>query len=130
MKIRLALGLTLLVALAFLLLQPKTQAAGPPEPQAAGSPDRASTIHTGKLQGRIMNTIGKPVKGATVVLTDTATHEETRTKANSKGKYNFSGLFPGTYTVRAEAAGFKSASDDTRIANDKVAKLDLKLTNE
>ncbi len=121
MKIRLALGLTLL-ALAFLSLQAKTQ--------AAGSPDRTSATHTGKLQGRIMNTIGKPVKGATVVLTDATTREETRTKANSKGKYNFSGLFPGSYTVRAEAAGFKSASGETRISNDKAAKLDLKLTNE
>jgi hypothetical protein len=98
--------------------------------QEAAAPDKPSATHTGKLQGHITSTAGKAVKSATVVLTDTSTREESRTKTNSKGVYKFSALFPGSYSVNAEAKGYKPASTETRIQNGSVATVDFKLANE
>ena len=98
--------------------------------QTTAAPDKPSTTHTGELQGHITSTSGKAVKSATVVLTDTSTREESRTKTNSKGVYKFSALFPGSYSVNAEAKGYKPASAETRIQNGSVATVDFKLANE
>jgi protocatechuate 3,4-dioxygenase beta subunit len=100
------------------------------EKQSAAAPDKPSATHTGKLQGHITNTSGEPVKDATIVLTDTSTREASRTKTDSKGEYTFSELFPGSYSVNAEAKGYKPASAETRIKNGNVATVDLKLANE
>lgn len=98
--------------------------------QTKAAPDKPSTTHTGKLQGRITNTSGEAVKTATVVLTDTSTREEIRTKTNSKGVYKLSGLFPGPYSVSAKAEGYKPSSAETRIKNGSVATVNLNLAHE
>jgi hypothetical protein len=111
-----------MVLLASLSLQGKVQ--------SPASPDKPSKTHTGKLQGRITNTSGEAVKDATIVLTDTSTREENRTKTDGEGTYKFNGLFPGSYRVSAEAKGYKPSFAETLIKNDSLATVDLHLANE
>lgn len=98
--------------------------------QAASAPDNTSKTHTGKLQGRITDTSGRALKHATVILKDNVTNDEIRATTNKKGTYQFSSLFPGTYTVRAEAKGHKPSSEEARIQNGSVATVNLQLNNE
>ena len=59
------------------------------------------------LSGRVSDSSGAAIVGAEVVLTDTQTNVEQRTKTNEVGLYVFSGVHPGTYRVAAGATGFR-----------------------
>ncbi|HKQ99162.1 MAG TPA: carboxypeptidase regulatory-like domain-containing protein, partial [Pyrinomonadaceae bacterium] len=59
----------------------------------------------GTLRGRIVDQFGGAIIGATVTVVDAAGVEKTAT-TNDEGLYVVNGLAPGTYTVRAQAAGF------------------------
>lgn len=60
------------------------------------------------LSGRVSDPTGGAVVGAEVVLTNTDTSVELRTKTNSAGLYVFTGVHPGSYRVAAGATGFKT----------------------
>jgi len=98
--------------------------------QESSAPDKTSEIHTGKLKGRVTDSSGQALKNVTVILKDSVTHEESHTTTNKKGSFEFSDLFPGTYSVSAEAKGYKSSSEETRIQNGSVATVNLRLANE
>jgi len=121
MKVKLTLSISVIL-LAGLVL--------PCNAQERASPDKPSTTHTGKLQGRITNTSGEAVKDAGIVLTDTSTREKSQTKTDSAGGYTFSDLFPGSYSVSVTAEGYKPSSAQVTIKNGSVAKVDLKLAHE
>jgi hypothetical protein len=59
------------------------------------------------LSGRVSDPSGAPIVGAEVVLTNTETSVEQRTKTNEVGLYVFAGIHPGAYRVAAGAPGFK-----------------------
>ena len=59
------------------------------------------------LSGRVSDPSGAPIVSAEVVLTNTQTNMEQRTKTNEVGLYVFAGIHPGTYRVAAGAAGFR-----------------------
>jgi hypothetical protein len=59
------------------------------------------------LSGRVTDPSGSAVVGAEVVLTNTETNVEMRTKTNGAGLYVFTGVHPGKYRVAAGATGFK-----------------------
>src|SRR5216684_480217 len=59
------------------------------------------------LSGRVTDPSGSAVVGTEVVLTNTDTNVEIRTKTNGAGLYVFTGVHPGKYRVAAGAAGFK-----------------------
>ena len=59
------------------------------------------------LSGRVSDRSGAPIVGADVVLTNTQTNVEQRTKTNEVGLYVFPGVHPGTYRVAAGASGFR-----------------------
>jgi hypothetical protein len=59
------------------------------------------------LSGRVSDSSGAAIRGADVVLTNTQTNVEQRTKANEVGLYVFAGVHPGTYRVAAGAPGFR-----------------------
>jgi len=59
------------------------------------------------LSGRVSDPSGAPIVGAEVVLTNTQTNVEQRTKTNEVGLYVFPGVHPGTYRVAAGAPGFR-----------------------
>ncbi len=67
----------------------------------------AAQIDTGGITGTVLDPSGAAVPGAKVVLTNVATNVHTTTVSTATGKYSFSALLPGTYTVEASAAGFQ-----------------------
>ena len=57
------------------------------------------------LRGQVRDQLGAVIVGASVTATN-GSGEAKSTKTNSEGVFVISGLAPGRYAVRAEAAGF------------------------
>jgi carboxypeptidase family protein len=62
---------------------------------------------SGDITGEVRDGSGGLLAGATLVLSRADTRESFLTVSSDGGVYSFSGLKPGTYSVSAEAAGFK-----------------------
>jgi Carboxypeptidase regulatory-like domain/TonB dependent receptor len=62
------------------------------------------------LRGSIKDELGATIVGASVTITD-ATGQVRTVVSNEEGVYQFNGLVPGKYTVRATAKGFAPSSD-------------------
>src|SRR4051794_4275040 len=63
--------------------------------------------YRGAISGVITDATGAVVPEAVVRTTNSETNTAFTTKTTSTGVYSFSLLEPGTYSLRAEAAGFK-----------------------
>lgn len=61
----------------------------------------------GSIMGRVTDSSGGVIAGASVTVTNTATNERRRLTTNETGLYEASYLEPSTYNVEAEANGFK-----------------------
>src|SRR3954464_4242230 len=64
---------------------------------------------TSSITGTISDTQGNIVAGATVTLTSQQNSQRTAV-TNDNGVYYFASVQPGTYTIQAEAKGFKKAN--------------------
>jgi hypothetical protein len=71
------------------------------------SPPAFSQGSTGRILGTVTDTSGGVVAGATVTVVDTDRGTTRTLTTDDAGAYNAPNLTPGTYTVRAEAKGFK-----------------------
>ena len=80
----------------------------------------------GTLRGVIKDELGATIVGATVTLVDANGIEKSAT-TNGEGAYIFSGLAPGKYFLRANAAGF-AAADETEVDLVAGARQSLDLT--
>ena len=65
----------------------------------------APAQRTAELRGRVVDQLGAVVVGATVVVTD-ADGSTKKTTTNSEGRFSFSNLAPGRYSVAISASGF------------------------
>lgn len=65
----------------------------------------------GGISGTVKDSTGAIVKGAQIVLTNEATQVIQRTQSTSTGTYVFSTVSVGTYTLKADAPGFKTYVD-------------------
>ena len=63
----------------------------------------------GGISGLVTDSSGAAVPGATVTVTNTATRGTRNTTTNGEGLYAFPGLPPGSYQVKVELQGFKTA---------------------
>src|SRR5208337_328919 len=82
----------------------------------------------GSIAGRISDSSGAVVKGASVTLTDLGTDESRVSTTNSDGDYRFVNLVPGKYRIDVKAAGFKLFSrDQVDIRVDTVLRIDAAL---
>ena len=63
----------------------------------------------GRIIGSITDQTGGAMSGATVTVIDTQRNTTRTLTADDSGEYNAPNLLPSTYTVRAEAKGFKTA---------------------
>ncbi|HAX44234.1 MAG TPA: hypothetical protein DCY80_16930, partial [Solibacterales bacterium] len=61
----------------------------------------------GAITGRVSDTSGGMIPGASVVVTNTATNEARRLTSNETGYYEANFLEPGPYSVAVESGGFK-----------------------
>jgi len=65
-----------------------------------------------KIEGKVQNTRGEAVAGASVLLEEKAQASSEQTKTTVEGKFTFVIQHPGTYTVTAEKAGIRSRATD------------------
>src|SRR5262249_32917475 len=82
----------------------------------------------GKITGRVTDSSGAVIPGATVKVMDLARATISTLTTNEEGLFDVPYLLPGTYQVVVEIAGFKKAQEDnvqvtindTRILNIKL----------
>src|SRR5690242_11920929 len=67
-----------------------------------------SQASQGTIQGGVFDQTGGAIAGAMVTLTDVARGVSHALTTDGAGQYVASSLNPGTYTVRAEAKGFRT----------------------
>ncbi len=67
-----------------------------------------SQVNFGRILGSVTDPSGAAVAGATVTVTNVGTNVSRTLTADSAGAYVAAALVPGTYTVRAEAKGFRT----------------------
>jgi hypothetical protein len=63
---------------------------------------------TSRVTGTVLDKSGAVIQGATVTLTNEATHVSVSSATTSTGNYVFDGVVPGTYTVRVSMTGFST----------------------
>lgn len=64
---------------------------------------------TGSIAGTVVDPKGAVVAGATVVVKNTATNQESTTQTSGEGTFNVPALVAGVYTATINAGGFKQA---------------------
>ncbi|MFY9856054.1 MAG: carboxypeptidase-like regulatory domain-containing protein, partial [Terracidiphilus sp.] len=85
-------------------------------------------LDTGGITGTVTDPAGAVVVGARITLTNDATNVKLNTVSTSTGTYVFDDLRPGTYSVKAEASGFKIyAIHGVEVHVQKVLTLDIPL---
>src|SRR5215467_9084728 len=62
------------------------------------------------VRGTVSDPAGKPVRGASITITNVGTAASRTTVSDEAGSYQFPQLPPGTYRIRAEIPGFKSVA--------------------
>ena len=78
-------------------------------------PVAAQTTGSATLRGTVKDPQGAVLRDATITLVNERTKEERRTKSSEDGTYTFTAVSPGVYTLKAEASGFKTASQPNVI---------------
>src|SRR5438876_508619 len=81
----------------------------------------------GTITGEVKDSSGAIVPGATVTVTNKATNATRTTASNAVGLYDFPALPPGTYTVKTELDGFKTATSDVELQVQQTARVDFRL---
>src|SRR6267142_3494493 len=85
---------------------------------------------TGAIRGQVTDPSGAALVGATVLLT-TPSGASMDTTTNKEGMYEFKNLAPGTYEIKAVAAGFALFDNkDVALAAGQSVRLDISLNLE
>ena len=74
----------------------------------AGSADVAAQTFKATVVGQIVDAAGASVPNASVTITQPATNQTQTATSDGDGNFTISQLDPGSYTLRAEAANFKT----------------------
>ncbi|HLJ17456.1 MAG TPA: carboxypeptidase regulatory-like domain-containing protein [Bryobacteraceae bacterium] len=83
---------------------------------------------TGEITGTVSDPKGGRIAGATVIITNSATNLQRTASTNGAGIYTAAALPPGTYSVKANMAGFKSdIRNNIDLQVDQIARLDFTL---
>src|SRR6185312_3383523 len=62
---------------------------------------------TGTVTGQVTDAQGKAIVGAVVLLTNPATNAAQPSVSNSEGRFAFTNVNPGTYSLDVKKDGFK-----------------------
>src|SRR4029450_9341422 len=82
---------------------------------------------TASLAGRITDSKGHTVAGATVTTFARATNLKSSTLADAGGNYRFEHLYPGDYILEVSQSGFSNATHTVQIEKGTTASLDIVL---
>jgi len=97
---------------------------------AVGSPSRAAAqgITTGAVRGRILDTTGQPIEGATVLLTNRNSGTRFQGTTDSRGGFFIANVVIGPYIADARAIGHRPAGrNDMVVTLGQVTELELRL---
>ena len=90
--------------------------------------DVASAQTFGQITGRVLDTSGGVLPGATIVVTNPQTGVAATEQANTAGVYVFPNLLPGTYNVKVELQGFQSVvRNGVELQTQQTVRLDFSL---
>ena len=89
------------------------------------APGFAQTL--GTITGEVKDSTGGVVPGATVTVVNKATNATRTTPTNAVGLFDFPALPPGTYTVKSELEGFKTATRDVELQVQQTARVNFTL---
>ncbi len=81
----------------------------------------------GTITGEVRDSTGLVVPGATVIVVNKATNATRTTSSNAVGLFDFPALPPGTYTVKSELQGFKTATRDIELQVQQTARVNFTL---
>jgi len=90
----------------------------------------SQTLTTGDITGVIADSSGAVVPSVEVTLKNAATNEVRTETTNAEGRYRFSLLEPGDYTISAQAPGLKSNIQKLSVAVGQVQSIKLSLNVE
>lgn len=81
----------------------------------------------GGISGTITDPQGASISTATVTVTNLAQNVTTTAKTNDSGLYEVTHLIPGTYQVKIEQQGYKTALQEVVVKADVVTNADVRL---
>jgi hypothetical protein len=81
----------------------------------------------GTITGEVKDSTGAVVPGATVTVVNRATNATRTTTSNEVGLFDFPALPPGSYTVKSELEGFKTATLDVELQVQQTARVNFTL---
>src|ERR1044072_1803158 len=81
----------------------------------------------GSISGTISDPQGAAITDASVTVTNIAQNVTTTAKTNDSGFYEVTHLIPGTYQVKIEQQGYKTALQEGVVKADVVANADVRL---
>jgi len=85
-----------------------------------------NVVLTGSLSGRITDSSGAVVPGASVVVRNLATGVEQTAGTNHAGLYPFPVVMPGTYSITASLKGFRDVQSLVRVLVGNITSQDIK----
>src|ERR1044071_2676814 len=81
----------------------------------------------GSISGTISDPQGASIGNASVTVTNTAQNVTTTAKTNDSGFYEVTHLIPGTYQVKIEQQGYKTAIQEVIVKADVVSNVAVRL---
>jgi hypothetical protein len=82
----------------------------------------------GSVVGTVTDPSGAVVPGSSITVVDTGTGQIRTDKTDENGRYNFTNLLPGTYSVTAIAKGFRQLEKSlVTVTPNTVTRIDLRL---
>jgi len=91
----------------------------------------AAYAQTGTITGTVTDAVGGVLPGVTITLTNTGTNSQRSVETDERGDYNVLLLPAGTYEIRAELSGFKTAiANNVRVSVDDRLRVNLSLAVE
>ena len=94
-------------------------------PLLGALPTNAQT--TGSIAGRVADSAGAPLAGATVVATSPSLQGMRTSTAAADGTFRFASLPPGVYRVRATLPGFAEAERTATVSLNSTSAVELVL---
>jgi len=86
---------------------------------------------TATITGQVSDAQGQPIAWATVMFTgDSPPHADIAAVTDGQGRYRYTNLIPGTYTVLVNAEGYSAHTQQICAIAGQVVQLPFRLSHE